>query len=59
MSFDEKSFNGGVISSPTSEEKHNQCEPFRAIMEALAANKRIERHTQGERAQNDEIDIEE
>lgn len=60
--FDETTFIGDEITSPTSETKHNPCEPFRVVMETLETNQRIEQpisEDQEERAQNDDIELEE
>ena len=58
--FDETIFIGDAVTKTASEVKHNPCEPFRVLMEALEANQREEHAVnadQGEQEQNEDVEI--
>jgi hypothetical protein len=53
---------GDEVTNSASEVKHNPCEQFRVVLEALEVNQRVEHSInddQGEKEQNEDVDVDE
>ena len=60
--FDETILIGDEVTNSASEVKHNPCEPFRVVLEALEVNQRVEHsinEDQREKEQNEDVNVDE